>query len=312
MDDKLIVFKNTASYYINGTGPDITGTNNQYSQPIFITSMVGCSNQHSIVLQPEGLMFEFKSEAGNQIWFLGRNLQTQFIGAPVQALTQNATVLSAVAVPGTNQVRFNLSSGITLVYDYFYAQWGTFSTSAISSTLYQGLHTYLDKFQRVFQETPGLYLDGSSPVLMSFTTAWMNLAGIRGYQLAYWFYLLGQYLSPFKLQLSIGYDYNAAPIHFAMISPTNFSPNYGGPESDGNFTVYGTDSPYGGKGNVLNWRVFMKKKRCSAFQITLQEIYDPSFGVTAGAGLTLSGLSLIYAAKAGYKTISGAHSVGSK
>ena len=85
-------------------------------------------------LQPQGLMFEFASEAGNQIWTLGRDLSTQYTGAPVEGLTTNATVKSAVNVPGTNQVRFTLDTGITLMYDYYYQQWGTFvNIPAISS-----------------------------------------------------------------------------------------------------------------------------------------------------------------------------------
>lgn len=311
MDDKLVVFKQNAAYYVNGTGPDNTGANNQYSQPIFITSMVGCSNQGSIVFQPSGLMFEFASEAGNQIWLLGRDLQTQYIGSPVEAFTKNATVLSAIAVPGTNQVRFNLSSGITLMYDYFYGQWGTFSSNAISSALFQDLHTYIAPNGYVYQETPGVYLDGTNPVLLSFTTSWINVAGLRGYQRAYRYFLLGQYLSPFRLMCSTAYNYKSSPSSFAMIQPNNFSPAYGSAEANGQVTTYGSDNPYGGVSNILNWRVNLKEQRCSSLQITIQEIYDPSFGIVAGAGFTLSGLSLIVSAKQSFRTISAAESVAS-
>ena len=98
----------------------------------------------------------FQSDKG--IWLLGRDLSTSYIGAPVQSLTLNATVLSALNIPATNQVRFTLDSGITLMYDYYYSQWGTFTgVPGISSTLYQSLHTYINSFGQVFQETPGLY-----------------------------------------------------------------------------------------------------------------------------------------------------------
>jgi len=310
MDDKLIIFKNNACYYLNGTGPDNTGANNQYSQPTFITSMVGCSNQNSIVFQTGGLMFEFKSESGSQIWLLSRDLQTSYIGAPVEALTKDATVLSSIAVPGTNQVRFNLSSGITLMYDYFYGQWGTFSNDSVSSTLFEGLHTFLAPIGTVYQETPQLFLDGSNPVLMSFETSWIKLAGLKGYQRAYFFYLLGKYLTPFKLTCAVSYDYESAPISFSMISPTNFSPNYGSDESNGQESIYGQDTPYGGPGNVLNWRMFFKKQRCSSFKIHIQEIYDPSFSIPAGEGLSLSGILVVAAIKSGFKTISSRHTVG--
>jgi hypothetical protein len=42
----------------------------------------------------------------------------------------------------------------------------------------------------------------------------------------------------------------------------------------------------------------------------MQEIYDPSLGVNAGAGLSLSGLALIVGIKKGYRTQSAAKSFG--
>ena len=308
MDDKLIIFKNNAIYYINGTGPDNTGANNQYSQPIFITSSVGCSNQSSIVLTPSGLMFQ--SDKG--VWLLARDLSTKYIGAPVEEFN-DLPITSALSVPATNQNRFTTSSGIMEMYDYYYEQWATFTgINTVSSTLFQDKQTYINSSGAVFQETPGKYLNGTNPVLMGFRTGWINLAGIQGFQRAYTLFLLGQYLSPFKLLCSVAYDFNPAPSHFATINPTNFNPNYGSAESNGQNVVYGSDTPYGGKSSVLNWRIFLKKQRCSALQITLQEIYDPSFGVMAGAGFYLSGLQVIAAIKSGFRTISAKHSVGSK
>lgn len=299
MDDKLVIFKKDAIYYINGTGPDNTGANSQYSQPIFITSTVGCANQASIVLTPSGLMFQ--SDKG--IWLLGRDLSTQYIGSPVENFN-SYEVTSALAIPGTNQVRFTISNVLALVYDYFYNRWGYFvGFEAIGSCIYQGLHTIITSAGSVYQETPGVYIDGSNPVLMSFITSWINVAGVQGYQRAFFFYLLGQYLTPHKLSLQIAYDYNPAASQTSLISPTNFSSPV--PSS------FGSPTPYGGSSNVENWRVFLAKQRCQSFQISLQEIYDPSFGVPAGAGLTLSGLNLVVGIKKGWRNIGNANTVGS-
>lgn len=299
MDDKLIIFKQDAIYYINGTGPDNTGANSQYSQPIFITSTVGCSNQSSVVLMQNGLMFQ--SDKG--IWLVGRDLSTQYIGAPVEAFN-SAVDNSAVNVPETTQIRFTLSTGVTLMYDYYYGQWGTFAgVPAISSCLFQNLHTYLDKYGRVFQESPGEYLDGSTPVLMSFTTSWFNLTGLQGYQRAFFFYLLGQYMSPHKLQLSIAYDYSSSPSQTTLITPTNFSSAVPSP--------YGVPSaPFGSSDDLERWRVFLARQRCQAFQITLEEVYDSTLGVPAGAGLTLSSLNLVYGSKSKFRPTSSGHSAG--
>lgn len=301
MDDKLIIFKADALYYINGTGPDNTGANSQYSEPLFITSVVGSSNQQSIVFMPNGLMFQ--SDKG--IWLLGRGMEVSYIGAPVEAYTKNATVQSAVAVAGTTQVRFTLDSGITLMYDYFFQQWGTFvGVPAISSTLYQNLHTFINSSGSVYQETVGTYLDGSNPVLMQFTTSWINLAGLQGYQRSYFFYMLGQYITPHFLQCGIAYDYNPAITQSTIISPNNYSLPYG------DDSPYGQGSPYGGPGDVEQWRVFLANQRCQAIQLNIQEVYDASLGVPAGEGLRMSGLNFLISTIRPFRSQPGNVSIG--
>lgn len=300
MDDKLIIFKKNAIYYIVGGGPDNTGAQNDLSDVIFITSTVGCANQNSIVFQPNGLMFQ--SDKG--IWLLGRDLSTQYIGAPVES-SNSSYVLSAVNVPGTNQVRFTLNTGETLMYDYYFGQWGSFTGApAISSTLYQSLHTFIDSYGRTYQENPGSYLDGSRPVLMSFTTSWFNLAGLQGYERAYFFSLLGTYISPHKLNISVAYDYNSSPSQALTISPDNYSAVYGGD------SLYGGSSVNGGPSNIENWRIFFDKQKCQAFQLTIDEVYDSSYGVAAGAGLTMSGLNMVVGLKSSYSRIKAANSAG--
>jgi hypothetical protein len=301
MDDKLIIFKPNAAYYITGNGPDNTGANNDFSEPIFIAASVGCTNPKSIVLTPNGLIFQ--SDKG--IWLLGRDLNTTYVGAPVEAYN-SAEVLSAIVIPGTTQVRFTLNNGLTLMYDYFFSQWGVFSNvPAISSTLYENLHTYVNSLGAIYQETPGSYLDGSSPVLMSFTTAWFNLAGLQGLERAYFFYLLGTYLSPHKLSIGVAYDYNPAIAQQMLAEPDNYSPVYGSAPGP-----YGSETPYGGIDSVEQFRVFLSRQKLQAFQVTLTEVFDPSLGVPAGAGFTMSGINLVVGTKKGYATLKPSKSVG--
>lgn len=300
LDDKLIIFKRDAIYYIAGNGPDNTGANNDFSEPVFITSTVGCSNKSSIVFMPQGLMFQ--SDKG--IWLLDRSLQTSYIGAAVEAYN-SSIVQSAINIPGTNQVRFTLSNGITLMYDYYYNQWGSFTgIPAISSTLYQNMHTYINSAGQLFQENPGSYLDGSTPVLMSFTTGWFNLAGLQGFQRAYFFYMLGTYASPHKLNVQIAYDFSIGPSQSSIIIPKNQTPAWGGD------TLYGGSSAWGGVLQLEKERIFFEEGKCESFQISITEAFDSSYGVPAGAGLTISGLNIVAGLKKGYSPISAAQSVG--
>ncbi len=303
MDDKLIIFKENAILYISGTGPDNTGANNQFSPPVFITSTVGCTNQKSIVLTPTGLMFQ----SNKGIWLLDRGMNSNYIGAPVEEF--NASLVnSAVNVPATNQVRFTLSSGQTLMYDYFYAQWGTFEgVPAISSCVFEGMHTFINSYGAVYQEEIGNYLDGSNPVLMSFKTGPLRLGELQHYQRAYFFYLLGTFISPHKLQMLLYYDYADSPSQSTIISPTNYSTPYGSGPSQ---SPYGQGTPYGGGSSLESWRIFLERQRCMAFAIEIKEIFDPSYGTVAGAGLTLSGLNVVMGFKQQWRPQIAANSAG--
>ncbi len=300
MDDKLIIFKKDAIYYVVGTGPDNTGGNNDFTDPVFITSAVGCANPNSIVLMPNGLMFQ--SDKG--IWLLGRDLNTNYIGAPVEAYNSQ-TVMKAQTIPATNEVRFVLNNRITLMYDYFYGQWGTFNNiSAISATLYQGKDTYLSNLGYIYQETPDYYLDGSEPVLLSFTTGWISLAGIQGFERFSELYFLGSYFTPFKLNVQFAYDYNPSPSQSTVVTPDNSSSNWGGE------SVWGGGESWGGPGNVLKARVFPETQKCETFQIIVNEVFDPSLGQAPGEGLNLSGMNAIVAVKRGYRTQKASQSFG--
>ena len=301
MDDKLIIFKKDAIYYIGGTGPDNTGANSQYTQPIFIASTVGSALQNSIALIPQGLVFQ--SDKG--IWLLGRDLSTNYIGAPVENYTQTALVETTIVVPGTNQVRFTMNSGVTLMYDYYFQQWGTFTgIPGISSIVYQGLHTFLNPYSQIQQETPNKYLDITNPVLMQFSSSWIALAGIEGYQRAYFLFILGEYLSPHKVILDVAYDFNPTNTQQVIITPDNYSAPFG---SD---VVYGASPVYGGSSQVEQWRMILQNQRCQSIQVTMKEIFDYSSGLSPGAGLTLSGMSLIVGAKKGYVPLSKFKTVG--
>ena len=301
MDDKLIIFSAEKIVYINGSGPDNTGQNSQYPlAPIFITSTVGCTEQQSIALTPTGL--QFQTDKG--IWMLDRgSLMVSYVGAGVQAFN-GSEVNSANLIPETTQIRFTLDTGQTLMYDYYYDQWGTFvGCPAISSTIYQGLHTYINAQGQVLQETPGVYLDNTNPVLISFLTGHIQLTGISGYQRLWELQLLGQYFSPHLLNFQIGYDFGPLSEQ-ALIQPTNYTGVYGSDQ------VYGQTSPYGGGGTLEQWRIQPSQELCQAFQISVQEVFDPSFGTKAGAGFTLSAMTCVLGILRGYRPVKATNTVG--
>jgi hypothetical protein len=299
MDDKLVIFKKESIYYLTGIGPDITGANNDFNDPTFITSTIGCINTKSIVLMPNGLMFE--SDKGR--WLLARDLSTTYIGAPVEAFNSFKT-LSALTIPGTNQVRFTLDNGITLMYDYYFGQWGTFTgINNIGATIYNGKHTIINKNGDVYQESSSSYQDGNKPVNMKIKTSWINLAGLQGLERAYYAYLISNYASPHKLLIDIAFDYNNGSQQSVTITPTNYTNPYG------NDALYGSTNPYGGPGTLEQFRIFLSKQKCQSFQMIIQEQFDGSLNTIPGAGFTLSGLNLTVGVKLGHPKLPASQSV---
>lgn len=283
MDDKMILFKSgkisgPAIYYMQGQGPAPSGAGNDFQDPLPITVDAGCVDRPSVVLTPVGLMF--KSDKG--IYLIDRSLQASYIGAQVEGYNQYS-VLSAQLIPNTTQVRFWLSNGTLLMYDYFYKKWASWTPPAgISDCIFQGQHTYVTAAGQVYQETPGLYVDGTNvPVLWSFTTAWVQLMGLQGYQRAFWFLLIGDYISAHKLAISLFTDFSTTPDSSVTITPNS-------------------------QKALEDWRVFFAKQRCQSFQVQMSEVYTG----TLGQGLNLSGLNLVVGAKSKHRTISAAQSTG--
>lgn len=283
MDDKMILFKSgkisgPAIYYMQGQGPAPSGAGNDFQDPLPIAVDAGCVDRPSVVLTPVGLMF--KSDKG--VYLIDRSLQASYIGAQVEGYNQYS-VLSAQLIPNTTQVRFWLSNGTLLMYDYFYKKWASWTPPAgISDCIFQGQHTYVTAAGQVYQETPGLYVDDTNiPVLWSFTTAWIQMMGLQGYQRAFWFLLIGDYISAHNLAVSLYTDFSTTPDSSVTITPSS-------------------------QDVLENWRVFFSKQRCQSFQVQMSEVYTG----TLGQGLNLSGLNLVVGAKSKYRTISAAQSIG--
>jgi hypothetical protein len=100
--------------------------------------------------------------------------------------------------------------------------------------------------------------------------------------------LLGTYLSPHTLTINIYYDYSTTVAETVTIDPTNF----------------GTSS------TLEQWRVMFSRQKCMAFMLQIIENYDASKGVPAGAGLSLSGINLLYGVNRGSRPIPAANTVG--
>jgi hypothetical protein len=190
------------------------------------------------------------------------------------------------------------------MYDYYYNQWGTFNgVNVISSCLYNGMHAVLDAYGRVGQAIPGQYLDFGVPVLLSLTTGWLNLAGVIGYQRIYEFLLQLESISPYKINIQAAYDYNPVPSQSGLLTVNGIS----GYVPSG----FGDPIPVGTGSAEFPARIHTKRQLSRSIQISLTEVFDASQGIpVAGAGFTLSSLTLWVGIKKGKYPIKAANAIG--
>lgn len=279
MDDKIIIFKDNTMFFVSGDGPSDTGQGNSYTTPQLITSDSGCPYPKSCVLMPLGIMY--KSRKG--IYLLNRALQVEYIGADVEDFNSQ-TITSAHLIQDKNQVRFLTSSGSTLVYDYFFKQWSTFTNhTGVDSVSWLSTYCYLRTDGKVYQENTG-FLDDTTGIVMKAATAWMKFAGIQGYQRIRRIGFLGDYKSAHQMQIRVGYDYK-----------TSYTTTY---TFDATTAIASTSVPY-------EFRVHLAVQKCASMRFEFSDVLPGS----PGESYNVSDLSLEVGLKKGVNKLASAKSI---
>lgn len=274
MDDKLIIFKSNAAFYLVGTGPDATGANNDFSDAIFISSNAGCVDPKSVVSSQDGLYF--KSNKG--VYLLDRGMNLVYIGAPVESYN-SSTITSATLIPNSTEIRFTLNSGVALNYDYFYKQWSVYAgVAATGAAIYGGTWCYVDSSGLIYREADGVYHDGvSASIYQSLTTSWLSLSGLQGFERIYALYLLTKYISAHTLTIGIAYDFNPTIAQTITVDPV-------------------AQAAY--NGSVGQWKFNINLQKCQSIQLTITEsAYSPPVN---GGGLNIENIGVVVGAKKSY------------
>lgn len=287
LDEKLIIFKPDDIYYQIGQGPTATGAQDDYQQPIFITTDVGTEDSASIVSMPLGLMF--KSKKG--YYLLSRALEPIYIGQEVESYN-HLTCTGATLVDDFNEVRFTHSEGVTLTYNYNQGQWSVFTNKeAISSTLWKNQWVILNADNQVFVENKNTFFDGQIPVTKKITTSWIQSANFQGAQRIYRVLFLGKLKSKHRMKIEICYDFDPS-IRETFLYDTEeiLGSSYYG---EG---YYGEESYYGGADPVYQIEIRPSIQKCQSIRFTLQDLNDD--GVN-GAGFELTGMTVQIGVKQG-------------
>lgn len=267
MDDKLIIFKRSSISIIAGDGPDNTGGGSDYGLPQLVSSDVGCTDPRSLVLIPEGVMFD----SSDGIYLLDRSMQVSYIGAPVES-TNGQRIVGATLTPNTNQARFACSDGPTLVFDYIAKQWSHFTYPTLEgSTVWNDAYVITDTGGRVYVEDPSSFTDAGAPIKLKLRTGWIAGSGILGFSRIRNLWLLGKYVGPHQLVASVEYDGQEGSGYTTTFDSTSII----------NATAYGT-GPYGVGaygGSPLPYQLgwTLPRQKCRSLRITIEDSQSSGF-----------------------------------
>jgi len=261
----IVGFKRSAIYGATGDGPLANPeAGGAFSLPGLISSDVGALDQRSVVSTPAGIAFQ----SAKGIHLLDTAMNTQYIGAPVEAYNDQR-ITRATLVEDTHQVRFLTDEGVTLLYDYQFGQWSTFTNhEGLDSVIVGGDYHYLRNDGRVFRQSAE-YADDNLQIPLVIETAWIHLAqAIQGFQRIWHAQVIGTWRSAHILWIQHALDYDvpgnwSEPAIFDCTSMGGS--NYGsGDYGSGN---YGGDSP-----TPYQFTVHVGKK-CQAirFRFTFRE-----------------------------------------
>lgn len=283
MDDKLVILEERQPLVIAGDGANDTGTGSTLTYPQAIPADTGCSQSKGVITFPGGVLF--KSPKG--IYLLDRSLGVKYFGAEVEAYNSQ-TISSTVILKDQNQIRFLCESGLTLVFDYAFGQWSTFSNhTGYGACIWDDSYVYARTSGEIYQETSGYYLDDTSAIEPILQTAWIAFGGVQGFQRVRRVEMLGAYAngadSNHGIQVSAAYDFEES-----FSDPVDF--------------LFGN----GGSSGLIQYRERLARQKCDAISLLIQEIATGD----SAEFISLTDLSFEAGIKRGLNKLSAGRSVG--
>jgi len=227
-----------------------------------------------------------------------------YIGDKVEAFN-GLDVTGAVLVPQFNHVRFTTAEGTTLVYDYLFKLWTTYTNqAAVSAVSWNDAYCFLRSDGAVWKESTSGYADNGTPVKTRIETSWIQTAGLQGYQRVYQAMVLGEYVGAHHLKVSVAYDFEAFYRESFTINPDGVTVS----------STYGTETPYGSgtfggvENGVYQLDCKVARQKCSAIKFLIEDFF-PSAQATGG--FNISALTLVTGVKQGMNKLSGSRTMRS-
>lgn len=288
MDDKLIVFKRNAVYYISGVGPDNTGASGTFEANV-ATKDVGAILTDNAVFAPVAVYTNgtvFKSATG--IYQLNRGMYVEYIGAPVQGFNDN-TLTSMIVVPETHTIRCGHSDGNVLVYDYINNLWSSFTNQRqVDAVIWNNTYAFLRSDGRVAVEDPTSHLDDGLDIKMALETGWRSFGDLQGFKRVWRLLLLGKRYGTHSLRVRAAYDYKDVWVQEALldVDEVTGAGTYGsiGPYGTSDTSVYGNGN-FGTGYQLYQFRFDFAQTAVQSIRLRIEDVqngnYNEAFDISA-------------------------------
>jgi hypothetical protein len=263
IDSVLMVFKERRVYAVSGAGVANTALGQGFNIQR-VTSDVGCTSSGSVVETPQGLMFQ----SAKGIYIIDRSFDTKYIGWPVE-VSNDLVVVSAEVIPDTNTVIFLTSSGYSIVYDYFYDQWGHLTNhNGLDASVAGDEYHYLRSDGTLFTRDTEAYLDDGQWYSLRLRTAPIRLDSVQDYLRVHRVNILGDYLSSHQLQMKVFNNRDLAPLETRIWTPSVETELWGSDQS----VLWGADlgETWGGAPGTNDYQVQHKFKRQKVQTVSLE------------------------------------------
>lgn len=221
LDGKIIIFREESIYFSTGDGPNEVGVG-EFSDPEPISTDVGCIEPRSVVNSPLGVFF--KSRKG--IYLLNRSLQVSYVGAEVEYYNSE-NICASILANKYNEIRFYTTSGKALVYNYLFGVWSVFNEQTDSDADVWKGEVALTRLNAPYVEDSSVFKNDSSYYSMKFTSPWLNLGLIQGYQRCYQLWIIGDFKSAHTLKCKIYTDFDDSTFEeYDLVYNNSESPQY--------------------------------------------------------------------------------------
>lgn len=229
LDDKLVVFKESAIYVVTGDGPDNLGRG-AYTAAQRIATGTGTTQPRSVISFPGGVLYQ--SPKGIMILGRGLNVEAQDNAIDVMGLGDSQeTIEDACVVETEAQVRLFTSNARQLVYDYERGGWSVYTGqgSGIGCRYGNGVAQVQSGGTVHLDLATGTFTDAGERYEARLTTSWLSMAGIGGYQRIPLVTCVGEIsndgsgeFSAARMALSYNFSSSENEVRMAVPSPSPF------------------------------------------------------------------------------------------